>query len=106
MTVRSPPMGLATRWANGADDLDCPVSLAWCSQGGGDKNGRLGANAHALMATFGWIDIRQAELYTGQAERKRLASENAHLLGTNRVEIFPTLDPRNGRRERKGQKIE
>ena len=37
------------------------------------------ANAHALMATFDWLDIKQAELYTRQAEHKRLASENAHL---------------------------
>src|SRR5262249_10859974 len=55
-----------------------------------------GANAHALMATFGWLDIKQAELYTRQAERKRLASENAHLLGTNGCEIFPTLGPQTG----------
>ena len=55
-----------------------------------------GANAHALMATFGGLDIKQAELYRRQAERKRLASENAHLLGTDSDEIFPTLGPQNG----------
>jgi integrase len=40
-----------------------------------------GASAHALMAMFGWLDIKQAELYTRAAERKRLARENIHLLG-------------------------
>ena len=32
------------------------------------------------MAMFGWLDIKQAELYTRTAERKRLARENIHLL--------------------------
>jgi hypothetical protein len=54
-----------------------------------------GANAHALMAMFGWLDIKQAELYTRQAERKRLANENAHLLGTNSDGIFPTMGSQN-----------
>ena len=36
------------------------------------------------MAMFGWLDIKQAELYTRAAERKGLARENMHLLGTNR----------------------
>jgi integrase len=42
-----------------------------------------GASTHTLMALFGWLDIKQAELYTREAERKRLAREHAHLLGTN-----------------------
>jgi hypothetical protein len=54
-----------------------------------------GANAHALMATFGGLDIKQAELYRRQAERKRFASENAHLLGTNGVEKIPHLGSSN-----------
>jgi hypothetical protein len=64
-----------------------------------------GANAHALMATFDWLDIKQAELYTRQAERRWLASDNAHLLGTNSDEIFPTLGPQNGWWERKGKRL-
>lgn len=32
-----------------------------------------GATAHELMAIFGWIDIKEAELYTRAADRKRLA---------------------------------
>lgn len=42
-----------------------------------------GASVHALMAMFGWLDIKQAEIYMRDAERKRLAKENAHLLGTD-----------------------
>jgi integrase len=50
-----------------------------------------GASAHRLMAWFGWLDIKQTELYTRDAERKFLARENAHLLGTNRVNKIPHL---------------
>ena len=32
-----------------------------------------GATAHELMAIFGWIDIKEAEIYTRAADRKRLA---------------------------------
>jgi len=52
-----------------------------------------GASTHTLMATFGWLDIKQAERYTREAERKRLTRENAHLLGTNQDEKPLTLEP-------------
>jgi len=68
----------------------------WCREAGiADKNSpgvrkaaatrmaERGASTHTLMHVFGWLDIRQAELYTRDAERKRLSRENAHLLGTN-----------------------
>ena len=34
-----------------------------------------GATAHELMAIFGWVDIKEAELYTRAANRKRLAAQ-------------------------------
>ena len=34
-----------------------------------------GATTHELMAIFGWIDIKEAELYTRAANRKRLAAQ-------------------------------
>jgi integrase len=34
-----------------------------------------GATAHELMAIFGWIDIKEAEIYTRNANRKRLAAQ-------------------------------
>ena len=52
-----------------------------------------GASAHTLMAGFGWLDIKQAELYTRDVERKRLAREHAHLLGTNQDEESPRWGP-------------
>ena len=76
----------------------------WCKQAGvpGRSHGLRkaaatraadrGATTHALMAMFGWLDIKQAELYTREASRRRLARENAHLLGTDGDQIFPTLD--------------
>jgi integrase len=34
-----------------------------------------GATAHQLMAIFGWVDIKEAEIYTRAADRKRLAEQ-------------------------------
>ena len=34
-----------------------------------------GAAAHELMAIFGWKDIKEAEMYTRNADRKRLAAK-------------------------------
>ncbi|CAL77058.1 Putative Phage Integrase/recombinase [Bradyrhizobium sp. ORS 278] len=34
-----------------------------------------GATAHELMAIFRWVDIKEAELYTRAADRKRLAAQ-------------------------------
>lgn len=34
-----------------------------------------GATAHELMAIFGWLDIKEAEIYTREADRKRLAAK-------------------------------
>ena len=42
-----------------------------------------GATAHQLMAIFGWRTIKQAEVYTRAAERKRLAGTAMQLLGTD-----------------------
>jgi site-specific recombinase XerD len=39
-----------------------------------------GATAHELMAIFGWTTIAQAEVYTREAERARLAAGAAHKL--------------------------
>ncbi len=34
-----------------------------------------GATAHELMAIFGWVDIKEVEIYTRAADRKRLAAQ-------------------------------
>jgi integrase len=41
-----------------------------------------GATAHELMAIFGWVDIKEAELYTRAANRKRLAAQAMSKLET------------------------
>lgn len=41
-----------------------------------------GATAHELMAIFGWVDIKEAEIYTRAADRKRLAAQAMTKLGT------------------------
>lgn len=50
------------------------------------------ASTHTLMAGFGWLSIAQAELYTREAERKRLSIEHSHPLGTKVDEKSLTLD--------------
>jgi integrase len=39
-----------------------------------------GATTHELMAIFGWIDIKEAEIYTRNANRKRLAARAMGML--------------------------
>jgi integrase len=41
-----------------------------------------GATAHELMAIFGWLDIKEAEIYTKAADRNRLAARAMEKLGT------------------------
>lgn len=48
-----------------------------------------GATAHELVAIFGWIDIKEAEIYTRAADRKRLAARAMGKLETRTV-YFPT----------------
>ena len=46
-----------------------------------------GATANQLMAIFGWTNIRQAELYTREAERARLAAQAMATLDETRTSI-------------------
>ena len=61
------------------------ADLRHCSAHGLRKAGATlaaenGATTKQLMAIFGWIDPKQAELYTKAAERKRLAANATTLL--------------------------
>lgn len=61
------------------------AGLPHCSAHGLRKAGATiaannGATASQLMAIFGWRDIKQAELYTRKADRKRLAKAGMHLI--------------------------
>ena len=56
-----------------------------CSAHGLRKAGAViaaenGATAHQLMSIFGWLTLKQAELYTRSAEQGRLAHGAMHLL--------------------------
>jgi integrase len=46
-----------------------------------------GATAHQLMAIFGWLNIKQAEHYTREAERARLAAQAMATLDESRTSI-------------------
>ena len=39
-----------------------------------------GATAHQLMAIFGWSNLKQAETYTKEADRRRLATSGMGLI--------------------------
>lgn len=80
------------------------VSAHGLRKAGATRAAENGATAHQLMAIFGWRTIKQAELYTRAAERSRLAGEAMHLLGTNRVEKFPTSGSQRRRVGKKGAK--
>lgn len=43
-----------------------------------------GASAHQLMMIFGWSTLKQAELYTRQADQKRLAASGMRLITKGR----------------------
>jgi integrase len=45
-----------------------------------------GATVHQLMAIFGWKTTQMAEIYTRQADRKRLARGAMHMLGRTVIE--------------------
>lgn len=40
-----------------------------------------GATSHQLQSMFGWLSIKEAEVYTKAAERKKLAGDAMPLLG-------------------------
>lgn len=44
-----------------------------------------GATAHQLMSWFGWRTLSEAERYTGEADRKRLAAEAGKLITGTRI---------------------
>jgi integrase len=46
------------------------------------EHANLGATSHELMAWFGWLTIREAERYTRNAERRRLAIGMGQRLGS------------------------
>jgi integrase len=61
------------------------AGLEHCSAHGLRKAGATiaaanGASIHQLAAIFGWENLRQAELYTREANRARLAGDSMHLL--------------------------
>jgi integrase len=61
------------------------AGLPHCSAHGLRKAGATlaaeqGATTHELMAIFGWLTMRQAEIYTRTAQRKRMAGEAMNLL--------------------------
>ena len=66
------------KWCNAA-------GLPHCSAHGLRKAGATiaadnGATGHQLMAIYGWETLRQAEVYTREADRTRLAAEGMHLV--------------------------
>lgn len=73
--------GFGNRFRDWCDE----AGLTHCSAHGLRKAGATiaadnGATVHQLMAIYGWETLRQAEVYTRNANRTRLAGEAMHLL--------------------------
>lgn len=49
-----------------------------------------GASVHQLMAIFGWRSASMAEVYTKEANRRRLAREAVHMLANGTGKSMPT----------------
>ena len=47
---------------------------------GATRVAELGATPHQLMALYGWLTLAEAERYTRQASRRKLAGEAAHMM--------------------------
>ncbi len=80
--TRSWPKALGSRLYG---SLSTRFGIKHCSAHGLRKAGATiaadnGATAHELMAIFGWETLRQAEVDTRQADRKRLADRAMHLV--------------------------
>lgn len=68
-------------WCNEAGLKHC--SAHGCRKAGAKIAAENGATAHQLMAIFGWETLRQAEVYTRNANRTLLAEQAMHLLVPN-----------------------
>lgn len=51
-----------------------------------------GATVHQLMAIFGWKSAAMAQVYTQEANRRRLAQEAAHMLVNDQATSIPAPD--------------
>jgi integrase len=76
--------GFGNKMRRWRDDAGLPA----CSAHGLRKAGAAiaaenGATVHQLMAIFGWLSLKQAELYTRAAQQKRLAKDAMKLLERN-----------------------
>jgi integrase len=65
-------------WCNDAGLPHCTAHR--CRKAGANMAAENGATAHQLMAIFGWETLRQAEVYTRNANRTLLAEQAMHLL--------------------------
>jgi integrase len=65
-------------WCDAAGLADC--SAHGCRKAGAKIAAENGATVHQLMAIFGWNTLRQAEVYTRDANKVLLAGEAMHLL--------------------------
>lgn len=64
---------------------DCPGSAHGLRKSGATRAAENGATERQLMALFGWKDGKMAGHYTRAADKKRLATEAAHLLVSKRT---------------------
>jgi integrase len=73
--------GFGMRFREWCDAAGLPHCTAHgLRKAGASRAAENGATTSALMAIFGWSDIKQAEIYTRKADQKRIAGSNMHLI--------------------------
>jgi integrase len=61
-------------------EADVPGRAHGLRKAGATIAANNGATAHQLMAIFGWDTLKQAELYTREANQRRLAEDAMHMI--------------------------
>lgn len=64
----------------------CPGRAHGLRKAGATIAAENGASSHELMAVYGWASIKQAEVYTRKADRKRLAKSGMKRLNLDQIE--------------------
>lgn len=73
--------GFGNKFREWCNDAGLPHCAAHgCRKAGAKMAAENGATAHQLMAIFGWETLRQAEVYTRNANRTLLAEQAMHLI--------------------------
>ncbi|PCI04582.1 MAG: integrase [Hyphomicrobiales bacterium] len=72
--------GFGNWFGNHCKAAEVPGRAHGLRKAGATAAAENGATSHQLMSIFGWLNPRQADQYTQEADRKRLSMDAAHLM--------------------------